>query len=73
MGEDISTALMLMGVGMITVFVVLLLVVTVGNGLIVFVNRFIPEKIVQETKRISQTGTNPAQLAAITAAVEIFH
>ncbi|MEQ9424032.1 MAG: OadG family transporter subunit [Cyclobacteriaceae bacterium] len=72
MSESINTALMLMGVGMITVFVVLTLVVVVGNGLTIFVNKFVPEKVVQEVKRTTSGAINPKKLAAITSAVEIF-
>ena len=71
MSEAMSTALMLMGVGMITVFVVLSLVVVVGNGLTVFVNKFIPEQIQIDVKK-SRQEIAPKKLAAITAAVEIF-
>ncbi len=71
MNEALSTAFMLMGVGMITVFVVLSLVVLVGNGLTLFVNKFIPEPVQIEVKR-STHSIRPGKLAAISAAVEIF-
>ncbi len=71
MSEALSTALMLMGVGMITVFVVLSLVVLVGNGLTVFVNKYIPEPVPMEVKKTSH-NIKPGKLAAISAAVEIF-
>lgn len=71
MSEAISTALMLMGVGMITVFLVLFLVVVVGNGLTVFVNRYIPEPVQVEIKR-SKPAIEAGKLAAISAAVEVF-
>ena len=71
MSESLSTALMLMGVGMITVFVVLSLVVMVGNGLTIFVNKFIPEPAQIEFKK-SAHSIEPGKLAAMTAAVEIF-
>lgn len=71
MSEALSTALMLMGVGMITVFVVLSLVVLVGNGLTVFVNKYIPEPAQVEVKKASH-NIRPDKLAAISAAVEIF-
>ncbi len=71
MNEALNTALMLMGVGMTTVFVVLFLVVLVGNGLTVFVNRYIPETVPIDVKKASQT-IKPGKLAAISAAVEIF-
>jgi len=70
MTEDLSTAVMLMGVGMITVFIVLLLVVLVGNSLILFVNKFVPEEI--KTTKQSSPVFQAEKLAAITTAVEIF-
>ena len=71
MTDELHTAFLLMGVGMITVFIVLLCVVLVGKLLISFVNRFVP---------LSETATNqpltskiePAKVVAITSAVEIF-
>lgn len=42
--EGISGALLLMAIGMITVFTVLLLVIYIGKGLILFVNKFVPEE-----------------------------
>lgn len=72
MNQDINIALMLMGVGMITVFVVLSLVVIVGKGLVSFVNRFVPEIIVQDEPKRVAGGVQPTKIAAITAAVEIF-
>lgn len=68
MEPQISTALSLLGVGMITVFVVLTLVVATGNILILIVNRLSPEvgAIAKED------GIDPSHIAAITAAVEIF-
>jgi len=62
MDGDISTALSLLTIGMITVFLVLLLVVVTGNILIHLVNRFS-----QNNDQISG-----AKIAAITGAVEAF-
>ena len=62
MGSDTSNALSLLGIGMITVFTVLLLVVITGNILIRIVNRLADDK----------TQIMPAKIAAITAAVETF-
>ena len=41
--NDMGVALELLGVGMVTVFIILALVVILGNLIIRFVNRFIPE------------------------------
>ncbi|MEQ9231079.1 MAG: hypothetical protein RIF46_10385 [Cyclobacteriaceae bacterium] len=61
MTPEISSALTLLAIGMITVFVVLLLVVITGNILIRLVNRFVPE---------SKDGISDKTLAVLTAAVE---
>lgn len=42
--ENLQTALMLLGIGMITVFVVLLCVVLVGKIIIIYVNKYHPEE-----------------------------
>ena len=69
MEGDFSTALMLLAVGMITVFAVLCLVVLLGNLLIRIVNKFhkeIPLVIENEANAF-----NGDKLAAIVAAVEV--
>lgn len=63
MESDISSALSLLIVGMITVFVVLLLVVITGNLLIRFVN--------QITRENNDDNMSSAKIAAITATVDI--
>ncbi|MEQ9404547.1 MAG: hypothetical protein RIM99_13220 [Cyclobacteriaceae bacterium] len=64
MGGDISTALSLLAIGMITVFIVLLLVVLTGNLLI---------RVVNSMSNSSPDGKiDAAGVAAITTAVEIF-
>jgi oxaloacetate decarboxylase gamma subunit len=40
--ENLSLGLLLMVVGMPTVFLILLIIIYLGKGLIAFVNRFIP-------------------------------
>lgn len=71
MGDYLQQALMLLGVGMVTVFIILWIVVLVGNGIILFVNRFIP----LEEAPLKRTGLShrmeATRLAAITAAVQI--
>lgn len=66
--ENIETGLLLMVVGMTTVFAILLIVINLGKGLIVLVNKYAPEEIVAKkpiaaTVR-AQTAT-PAQATAI--------
>ena len=64
MEGDLSTALSLLAIGMITVFVVLFLVVVTGNLLIRLVNKL----------NFSENGNaiTPSKVAAITSAVEVF-
>lgn len=67
MEAELSTALSLLLTGMITVFVVLLLVVATGKGLIRFVNTFFPET---SSERIPD-ALSKSKIAAINAAVEL--
>ena len=62
--ENIETGLLLMVVGMTTVFAILLIVIYLGKGLIVLVNKYAPEeKPVAAAVRV-QTAT-PTQTTAI--------
>ena len=70
MSPDISISLTLLVIGMITVFLVLLLVVVTGNILIAIVNRFIGEGEAKSNKISPSTSSN--KVAVITAAVEAF-
>lgn len=63
MTPELSSAFTLLAIGMITVFVVLLLVVITGNILIRLVNRFSPA---------GQEGISKKTVAVLTAAVEAF-
>ncbi|BDC99885.1 OadG family protein [Persicobacter psychrovividus] len=74
MNENFQEGLMLMAVGMLTVFVILFLIVALGNLLIRLVNHFAPA----DEKQISKKTTKEppirdipaAQLAAIVATVQ---
>ena len=44
--ENIETGLLLMIVGMTTVFAILMIVIYLGKGLIVLVNKYAPEEII---------------------------
>ncbi|GET31916.1 oxaloacetate decarboxylase [Prolixibacter bellariivorans] len=70
MSEEYALALKLLGVGMITVFLILLLVVVFGNVIIRLVNKYFPE-----AEKVLPTdtgkGINRKKLAAITAAVNM--
>lgn len=69
--SDMSVALELLGVGMITVFVILSLVVILGQLIIRFVNRFMPE-----VEKVVASGAghgseiHPKKVAAIVSAVK---
>lgn len=69
--SDFGFALELMGVGMITVFIILLLVVVVGNLIIRLVNRFIPEEVTTTISNAASMATelNKKKIAAIVSAV----
>lgn len=67
MEPTISSALSLLVVGMITVFVVLALVVLVGKVLIRLVNTLATEEPIKTTSHV----IDPKKLAAISATVEI--
>lgn len=72
MEEGFSTALMLLAVGMITVFTILALIVIFGNILISLVNKYIPEaKVTKMMSRVAQGAIEPRKMAAIVSAVEI--
>lgn len=68
MNENIELALLLLLVGMVTVFLVLILVYSLGNGIIRFVNRFFPEAE-QAAVTNQSTGVDRRHLAVIAAAV----
>lgn len=70
--ENLETALLLMVVGMATVFVILLIVIYLGKLLISLVNRYAPEEV-QPVRQQSKAPTPISGniLAAITAAVNV--
>lgn len=71
--NNFGLALELLGVGMVTVFVILSLVVIIGNLIIRFVNRFMPEEIASVVAGANnRTGDiNSKKMAAIVSAVNI--
>lgn len=77
--ENIETGLLLMVVGMTTVFAILLIVINLGKGLIVLVNKYAPEEVVvkKQTSRVPATAANPKAgiagqtTAAIVSAVSV--
>jgi len=70
--NDMGIAFELLGVGMVTVFLILSLVVILGNLIIRFVNRFIPEVQNISTKMADavKTEIHPNKMAAIVSAVD---
>lgn len=71
--NDMGIALELLGVGMVTVFLILSLVVILGNLIIRFVNRFIPEvqKAAVNLSASSLSEIDPKKLAVIASAVNL--
>ena len=70
MEANLTQALMLMTVGMFTVFVALGLVIAVGNVLIRFVNKYVPEDEKPEPKAVA-SATSVAISPDIMAAVDL--
>lgn len=73
MNQDYSTALLLLAVGMITVFSILALIVLLGSWLIKFVNRYFPEEKSSSTspKGSGNNTLDPIKLAVIVSTVDI--
>jgi len=69
--NDMGVALELLGVGMVTVFTILALVVILGNLIIRFVNRFIPEieKISANVGRAVSPEISQKKMAVIVSVV----
>lgn len=68
-GEKLTEALLLMAIGMLTVFAVLLIIILLGNLLIKSINKFFPEEVkpvmqpVQAVDQQVQEAINKAILA----------
>lgn len=70
--ENLNTALMLMVVGMATVFAILLVVIYLGKALIALVNKYAPEEVVPAKAAANGPAPIPANImAAISAAVAV--
>lgn len=65
--SEINQALMLMIVGMGTVFIVLLLVIYCSKGLIILINRWFPEKEIISIDKATEIPTKT--IAVITTAI----
>lgn len=68
MESTVSNAFLLLGIGMITVFVVLSIVVLSGSFLISLVNRFAPEPV-KDSKLVTPLVSNK-EIAVLTAVVD---
>lgn len=72
MSENFQEAFTLLGVGMVTVFIILLIVVLLGNGIILFVNRFYPDITKSSGVDGNVSGVlSVSKTAAIVAAVKM--
>ncbi len=69
--ENINEALTLLAIGMIMVFVILSLVVGVGNLVIGITNRYIREPEHPAKSAAAGKAIQPRKLAAITAVVDL--
>lgn len=75
--ENIEIALLLMVVGMSTVFAILLIVIYLGKGLIVLVNRYAPEELPKakakpaQQSSLSRSTMPNEETVAIISAVEV--
>ena len=69
--ENLNTALLLMVVGMATVFAILLIVIYLGKGLIALVNKYAPEEVSSAKPAASPAAIPANVMAAISAAVTV--
>lgn len=69
--ENINEALGLLIVGMVMVFIILWLVVVIGNLVINLTNRFMPEDKKPGEGEMTGKRAHPKRLAAIVAAVDV--
>jgi len=72
--NEMGVALELLGVGMVTVFIILALVVIIGNLIIRFVNKYMGEDVKSQIKKSAGNSTleiNPKKFAAIVSAVNL--
>lgn len=66
--ENISTGLQLLGVGMVTVFVILLIVIYGSKLLITIINKVAPEEV-KAAKNAAPEGVDPSVRPVLDAAV----
>ncbi len=68
--ENLNEALSLLVVGMIMVFLILFLVVFVGNVVIYITNRYLREEQKKVKEGVALKGANPKKIAVLAAAVD---
>ena len=69
--SNIEVALQLLGVGMVTVFLILFLVVFIGNTIIRFINKYLPEAEKPAPSAITPTSAiDPRKVSAIVASIQ---
>lgn len=66
--ENIGLGLLLMGVGMVTVFTILLIVIFGSRGIIYVINKVAPEEVKAAVAKVSE-GTDASTMAVLEAAV----
>jgi len=69
--ENIKLGLLLMIVGMVTVFAILLIVINLGKALIALVNKYAPAEEKKKAKKIVSQAIEPTIAAAIAAAISL--
>ena len=73
--ENIQFGLLLMVVGMTTVFLILFIVIHLGKALIAFVNKYVPEEVATSKKTSPASArvaaVSPQDSAAIASAINI--
>ncbi len=73
--ENIQTGLLLMTVGIVTVFIILMIIIYLGKGLIALVNKYAPEEVIVKKQAPVRVATAPTgslsnqETAAIISAV----
>lgn len=69
--ENLNEALSLLAVGMIMVFIILSLVVVIGNVVIRLTNRYVAVMQKTDDGGVSAKSTHPKKLAVIAAVVDL--
>jgi oxaloacetate decarboxylase gamma subunit len=68
--ENLNIALLLMIVGMATVFAILLIVIYLGKGLIALVNKYAPEEVAPAKQAANAPAAVPGNIMAVTVVTQ---